>query len=204
MGEDSERTKRLLRREVAAACRGLDVGAAARLAAEVSARAAAIPAVTAARHLVAYAALGREVDPEPVVQVARAAGASVYYPRASGAGLEFVPAHRADLVPGPHGVPEPAAGPSLAAGTPDVVVLVPGVAFDARGGRLGRGLGCYDRALAAHPTALRIGLAYEVQIVPVVPRSSWDEAMDFVVTDARVLVGEPRKARALKEMPSWN
>ena len=66
--------------------------------------------------------------------------------------------------------------------------MVPGVAFDPRGVRLGRGAGCYDRALARHPTALRVGLAYEMQVVPSLPEATWDVPMDAVVTEARVLV----------------
>ena len=79
-------------------------------------------------------------------------------------------------------------GSPLSAGTEGVVFLVPGVAFDPRGVRLGRGAGCYDRALARHPTALRVGLAYEMQVVPSLPEATWDVPMDAVVTEARVLV----------------
>ena len=65
---------------------------------------------------------------------------------------------------------------------------MPGLAFDARGVRLGRGAGCYDRGLARHPHAARIGLAYEMQVVPALPEAAWDVRMDAVVTEARVLM----------------
>jgi 5-formyltetrahydrofolate cyclo-ligase len=68
-----------------------------------------------------------------------------------------------------------------------VLFLVPGLAFDARGARLGRGAGSYDRALARHVNALRIGLAYEFQLVQRLPEAAWDIRMDAVATDARLV-----------------
>ncbi len=66
--------------------------------------------------------------------------------------------------------------------------LVPGLAFDLAGRRLGYGLGCYDRAFAdAAPGALKIGLAFELQIVESVPADPHDVLMDFVVTEDRVI-----------------
>jgi 5-formyltetrahydrofolate cyclo-ligase len=66
--------------------------------------------------------------------------------------------------------------------------LVPGLAFDSAGRRLGYGLGCYDRAFAdAAPGALKIGLAFELQILESVPAGPHDVPMDFVVTEDRVI-----------------
>ena len=66
--------------------------------------------------------------------------------------------------------------------------LVPGLAFDPAGRRLGYGLGCYDRAFAdAAPGALKIGLAFELQILECVPADPHDVPMDFVVTEDRVI-----------------
>ncbi len=174
-----------------------------RLAIDACRRVAALPPVAGARHVAAYAPVGRELDPDRLVQQALASGVTVYYPKSQGPVLEFLAARPDELVTGPHGVPEPTGGTALPAAA-DVVILVPGVAFDARGVRLGRGLGCYDRALANYPTAFRIGLAYELQILPSLPESPWDERMDVVATEARLIIGEPRPGRAVKENPSWN
>jgi 5-formyltetrahydrofolate cyclo-ligase len=66
--------------------------------------------------------------------------------------------------------------------------LVPGLAFDPAGHRLGYGLGCYDRAFAdAAPGALKVGLAFELQILESVPAGPHDVPMDFVVTEDRVI-----------------
>jgi 5-formyltetrahydrofolate cyclo-ligase len=77
----------------------------------------------------------------------------------------------------------------LAPETRDVCFLVPGLGFDQRGVRLGRGSGWYDRALARHPQGVRVGLAYEFQLVPSLPEATWDVRMNAVVTEARVLDG---------------
>jgi 5-formyltetrahydrofolate cyclo-ligase len=73
--------------------------------------------------------------------------------------------------------------PDRAIGT---VFIGPGVGFDERGARLGRGAGCFDRALPRFGGAVRVGLAYEFQVVPLLPEAPWDVRMDTVVTDARV------------------
>lgn len=63
--------------------------------------------------------------------------------------------------------------------------IIPGVAFDKNGNRLGRGRGFYDKLLAGKNT-VKIGLAFEKQIVDTVPRTDHDIQMDFVVTERGV------------------
>jgi 5-formyltetrahydrofolate cyclo-ligase len=78
-----------------------------------------------------------------------------------------------------------------------VVVVVPGVGFDARGVRLGRGAGFYDRALADLRRAglvYAVGVAFECQIVPALPAEAWDERVDWVVTEQRVIGCAERRA----------
>ena len=64
------------------------------------------------------------------------------------------------------------------------VVLVPGLAFTRTGDRLGRGAGFYDRFLARNPSALRVGVAFEEQILPKLPVDSWDILVDVLLTDS--------------------
>ncbi len=86
------------------------------------------------------------------------------------------------LRPGRFGILEPA-GEGEAALPPQVeVVLVPGLAFDARGGRLGWGRGYYDRALAQAPGARRVGVCLEAGLVESVPMQAHDLPMHVVVT----------------------
>jgi 5-formyltetrahydrofolate cyclo-ligase len=95
--------------------------------------------------------------------------------------------------------PHPAA-PAVALADLDLV-FVPGVAFDAHGGRLGRGRGHYDATLAALPAgAARVGLAFDLQIVPEVPQEPHDAPLDAVVTESRVLF--PLTPPAAARIPS--
>ncbi len=92
------------------------------------------------------------------------------------------------LQPGRFGIPEPVDAHEMA--LPDVdVVLVPGLAFDARGGRLGWGRGYYDRALG-QSGAHRIGLCLAPGLVDAVPTESHDVRMHAVVTPDATLFGE--------------
>jgi len=85
---------------------------------------------------------------------------------------------------GAHGIREPARAPKAEASELRVIV-VPGLAFDAQGGRLGHGRGHFDRLLAKGP-ALRVGLCAENRLVEAVPMESHDVRMDVVVTEKRI------------------
>ena len=78
--------------------------------------------------------------------------------------------------------PDPHAATFVATAILDAVLL-PLVAFDARGHRLGMGGGYYDASLAARPRALRIGLAHAVQFCPALPARDWDVPLDAVLTE---------------------
>jgi 5-formyltetrahydrofolate cyclo-ligase len=64
-------------------------------------------------------------------------------------------------------------------------VVVPGVAFTSDGARLGRGGGHYDQLLARRVGEVRVGIAFDLQIVPAIPEEAHDERMDLVVTPSR-------------------
>lgn len=69
----------------------------------------------------------------------------------------------------------------------DIIVL-PGSVFDEHGGRMGYGGGFYDRFVSQKaPQALRVGLCYELQIVPEAPLQDHDERMDVIVTEKRII-----------------
>jgi len=184
MGDTYDQDKRLIRGRLQASRSQLSAGEVARLSARACARLLASPIFARARHLAAYAAADNELDPARLIEAALAAGKNVYLPVTSRERFEFVtvpaarPGAEAGLPPG---------GPCLPPEVDDVVFLVPGVAFDARGVRLGRGVGWYDRALARHPRGIRIVLAYEFQVVPSLPEAPWDVRMHAIVTEAGVI-----------------
>jgi 5-formyltetrahydrofolate cyclo-ligase len=107
-------------------------------------------------------------------------GKILAFPRATAHGLEFFTG--GELIAGPHGAREPRGG--RPAPPPDLV-LVPGLAFDSRGRRLGRGGGFYDRFLATlrPPVPLLCGVCFSCQIVPEVPAEPHDVRMDFVLSE---------------------
>ncbi len=73
------------------------------------------------------------------------------------------------------------------------VIFLPGSVFDERGGRFGYGGGYYDRFLESVPEAVRIGLAFELQIVERAPLQDHDEILDYVVTDKRIIKGKRKR-----------
>ena len=68
------------------------------------------------------------------------------------------------------------------------MIIVPGVAFDRKGNRLGRGRGFYDRLLKTTPNAIKVGVAFDFQMVEQVPTEPLDVPMNKVVSDSPLLI----------------
>jgi 5-formyltetrahydrofolate cyclo-ligase len=132
-----------------------------------------------------YAAKGSEVDPLHIDDDARAHGLIVVYPRiAESRALAFHAVDRDDLVPARFGLREPRADAPAVDLASIAAFIVPGLAFDREGGRMGWGMGHYDATFAAASTeALRIGLAFDCQIVERVPREPHDQMLHMIVTE---------------------
>jgi 5-formyltetrahydrofolate cyclo-ligase len=191
----SER-KRALRSELIAVRARIAQDERAARSLAIAERVEQVPAVREARTLALYAPLGTEVDSGEIARRATARGARVVYPRTvrGDRRLAFARADARELVRGPLGALEPPAGaPDVALEEIDCV-LIPGVAFSAGGLRLGRGGGYYDATLARMPRAIRVGVAFDAQIVPDLPREPHDVPLDAIVTEARVLLF-PRESR---------
>ena len=92
-----------------------------------------------------------------------------------------------------HGILEPAASTPASAAELRAI-LVPGLAFDAKGGRLGHGKGHFDRLLES-TDALLIGLCFENHLVETVPMESHDVRMDAVVTEQRMIFAPAAEAK---------
>ncbi len=141
--------------------------------------------------MLVYNALRGEVDLTELIDAVHASGRTVVLPRVSGADLVLHawPTDPANglLVEvagtGPFGIREP--DPAWPVMKPDRVALalVPGVAFDAAGGRLGRGGGYYDRLLAGSHRPVSIGVCFGFQLVPAVPMEAHDARVDAVVSE---------------------
>lgn len=140
-----------------------------------------------ARIILFYWATGSEVPTADAVRSALREGKAVCLPRVEGEGLvpRLVRDPDLDLVPGYRGLLEPAPdrAPSVDPAALDAVV-VPGLAFDRRGARLGYGAGFYDRFLAGlPPRAWRVALAYAGQVLDLVPTQPWDALVHVIVTE---------------------
>jgi 5-formyltetrahydrofolate cyclo-ligase len=138
-----------------------------------------------------YWPMGDEMDPRPLMLALASRGHALALPVTPPRGqpLAFRAwAPGAALSPGPMGTSEPVAGEEL---RPDVV-LVPLLAFDRAGRRLGYGGGYYDRTLAALPGAKAIGIAYAGQEMPEVPAGPQDFRLPLIATEDSVIVcGDP-------------
>jgi 5-formyltetrahydrofolate cyclo-ligase len=131
-----------------------------------------------------YAAKGSEVDTTAIDIAARARGLRVVYPRVVDGErvLAFHEVGVGALVSGRHGLREPQGTAPVVSIAEIAAFVVPGVAFDREGGRLGWGKGYYDATLAG-ASGLRVGLAFECQVVDAVAREEHDVLMQLIVTE---------------------
>jgi len=135
-----------------------------------------------------YAALSYEVQTRGMIEAMLARGKRVVVPVAQPKQKKLwlceIRNPSTELKPGTHGVPEPAKGIKRPVQLKKVdLVLVPGVAFDRKGRRLGHGHGYFDRFLARLPKQTpSIGLAYRFQLLDRLPVSAHDRAVGRVLT----------------------
>lgn len=132
-----------------------------------------------------YHSIGNEVETISIIQTLLSMGKKVSLPvcapsRNLIAGLvtdvnQLITTHFGLREPDPKGL-----------GSPEFIDLnvVPGLAFDERGYRLGRGAGYYDRFLTEQPYCYKLGLAYDFQVFPQIPAESHDIKMDGLITPA--------------------
>lgn len=215
-GDGAAAAKVAIRADMRRRRAGLGADAVAAAGAAASARLRALPVMRTARLVAAYRAVRGEIPLEELMDGPPSAPVAVRYtlPRVRGQDLEFAlrrPGGRFE--PGAFGIPEPVGGEVVVLADHDVV-LVPLVAFDAEGRRVGNGKGFYDRALAGlaaglpdpdpgagargrseaadHPGPVLIGVAHSFQQVDEVPSHPWDVPLDAVVTEAGLVEVAPR------------
>jgi 5-formyltetrahydrofolate cyclo-ligase len=189
--------KRTLRADRIAARDALAAGEHAAASRAIGERLAGLPSFAAARVLLLTLPYRSEWDTRVLFDAARASGKSVAVPRVDPAtrmlDLHFVDDITRDIAPGFRGIPEPAATlPRISHEAIDWV-LVPGVAFDPAGRRLGYGGGFYDRLLPLlRPGTPRVAGAFDVQLVERVPATAHDLRVDVIVSETRMVVPAPR------------
>ena len=141
--------------------------------------------------LAAYCAFREEPVLTPLMQQWLARGRHLYLPRFHAESQSYrmvtVRSLEKECVTGKYGILEPAPElPEEERLFDGTLWLIPGIAFDDRGNRLGRGCGYYDRLLERHPGGYRMGVCWECQMVPQIPAMEWDIRMDAVATEGGV------------------
>jgi len=157
-----------------------------------------LPEFVSSQHLAAYWSVRGEIETAATLQQAAADGKTLYLPTLTdGKRLRFAPYQQnCPMRKNRYRIPEPAvAEDQLIDADALDLVLVPLLAFDAQGNRLGMGGGFYDRtfefkqkrAAEPHKKPLLIGFAHHFQQVEMLAAEPWDVALDLIVTDSQII-----------------
>jgi 5-formyltetrahydrofolate cyclo-ligase len=179
--------KATIRRQVLAAREKLDSGVRRAAVERVLPKLAALPAYRAATKVAAYMSFGSEIETGPFVEMVLADHKILILPRVDKRLHQLTLHHvfeRDRLVRGPWSIREP--DPDWPQATMDDLdfMLVPGVAFDRRGYRIGYGAGFYDRLLAQRSRRTDcVAIAFDCQVVERVPHEAHDQPIDRLITE---------------------
>jgi 5-formyltetrahydrofolate cyclo-ligase len=157
----------------------------------IQSQALRLPQYLAAKAVALYSPIENEVDTAAILADALERKKQILYPRIGDEDRPrfFEISSPLELCPGRFGILEPT-GANYVSLTllENLIIFVPGVAFDRRGHRLGRGVGWYDRLLKNLTNqALFVGLAYEFQLVEQVATAKWDQDVHYVITEKQVI-----------------
>lgn len=149
-------------------------------------------ALSGCRRIGAYLAVGREADPRIAMDVAVERGIEVRVPVLTEGVMRFVPwTPDCEVRHNRFGIEEPVHAPAERCEISALdLVIMPLVAFDPTGNRIGMGGGYYDRSLAGSPQRadggrpMRVGIAYDLQRVESIVANPWDVPMDAMVTES--------------------
>ncbi|MBY0439050.1 MAG: 5-formyltetrahydrofolate cyclo-ligase [Burkholderiales bacterium] len=196
-------SKRALRAQVLAARASLGTDRRAEASAAIRSHLLRMPSLFTAGTVAAYVGFDTEIDTGPFIAAVLAQGKRLVLPRVVDGEsrtrrhlvLHPVGDIERDTRPGRWGIREPDPALCAAVDPLDVdFVLLPGVAFDRRGGRLGYGAGFYDRLLGSmRPDCLRVAAAFSLQVVPQVPLEGHDQRVQRLVTeDGEIPLADPQ------------
>lgn len=154
-----------------------------------------LPGVQNAEYILCYVDYTSEVRTKALIERLLSMGKKVYVPRVCGEDMDFYRINGLnDLFTGYKGILEPLEEPDkrftaklFARHRDDTVMLLPGVAFDKKGGRIGYGKGYYDRYLMKIPCKERIALSYRMQLVEDVKSGELDIPLTGIVTENEIL-----------------
>lgn len=146
-----------------------------------------IDCFTHAGSILCYINIRNEVRTGQIIQYCLEQNIKTAAPRVEGDKMDFFCFSSIDdLTPGAFGILEPA-GENRCIPDETTVIIMPGLAFDEKGGRIGYGGGYYDKYLSIYPYVKKIAVAYDFQILDEVGREVTDIAPDYIVTDRDVI-----------------
>ena len=166
----------------------LDLSAHSRASQQIQQQLIASECFVRAKTLALYSPINNEVATEQIFSAAKKLDKQIYYPRVAGNEFSFFKVGTLDeLLQGAFGVAEPVSAEKISVTDLDLVV-VPGVAFDLRGHRLGYGRGFYDRQLVGKPAkTASVGLCFDFQLCDSLPVEAHDQVLDFIATETRFI-----------------
>ena len=144
------------------------------------------PHVAGAEVVMLYSPLPDEVDTRLLIEKLHTTGKTIVLPAVTGDGIMETRIYEGaeSLSIGAYGISEPTGSAYTDYAKIDVAI-VPGMAFDNKKHRLGRGKGYYDRFLADKPHIYKIGVCFDFQLVDEVPSGKYDICMDEIVSNAQ-------------------
>jgi 5-formyltetrahydrofolate cyclo-ligase len=188
MQPDIQATKAALRKQIRSALQKIPPAIRLAASAQIRTRLKEQPFWQNAASILFFAPMPDELNVWPLLEETLASGKIAALPRYDSVNNDYIACRvqnpPTEIGPGQFGIREPKAG------CPEIplerlgLILVPGIAFDLRGGRLGRGRGFYDRLLP-EIHGIKCGVAFDEQIVDAVPVGRLDVRMDFVLTPTR-------------------
>ena len=200
--------KQDIRRSIRAVRRGLSEAERLARSRRIWERVADLSCYQHARVVLGYMAFDHEVLTDGLMRQAIASGKQIVLPKVQadrqGIALSAIQNLEDDVAPGYHGILEPQPQRTRAV-VPEILelALIPGVAFDLRGGRLGFGTGFYDRLLSRLPRDIpTVGLAFDFQVIPRLPSQPHDIVLAAIVTERCVIWG-PSSTQADEAEGAW-
>ncbi len=148
-----------------------------------------LPELQSAKCVFAYIGTDYEIRTGKIIESMLSEGKKVCVPLCYGKGrMDAIRIKSmSELLPGRYGIPEPSAGGEKISPSGIDAIIVPGVAFDEAGNRLGRGGGYYDRFMEGAKNAAKIALCREMSLLSEVPYEEHDQSVDIIVTENRVI-----------------
>lgn len=153
-----------------------------------------LPEFQKAQNILAYVSTPEEVSTHEIIKTALKNGKKIFVPRIHGDQMMVCPiSDWKELKPGNFGILEPCETINHELPEQIDVILIPGIAFDARGHRIGYGRGFYDRFLSQinntnnSKNTLKIGLAFHQQIVDEISEEEHDVPLDVIITEKQTI-----------------